>query len=395
MNILFYTVFEVSEQKGGTERITTRIAKELQNRYNVNCYSIYSIPIDSRFERTQFLYSEQINPTDYNKVNFLIKQYQINVIINQGAFHLTPFFYEIKKTNPDLKLILVHHFNPGAEINFISFHDFLLQWKYNKLSLKNIKNIIFFPYQKIKTILRLPQRYREAYMKVDKVVLLSNKFKQEFINVAHLKDGEKLTYIHNALSFNSFLDIQDLQSKKKEVLIVSRLEETQKRISLALKIWKYVEKDSELQEWKLKIVGHGMYEKKYKEYVKKQNLQRVFFEGIQKPEKYYQEASIFMMTSAFEGWGLTLTEAQQFGCVPIAFNSYASLTDIITNSITGYIIPDKKINRYAKCLIYLMKNTQIREQLAINSINSSKQFSIENIGYEWFKLLNNLTEQNE
>lgn len=396
MNVLFYTTFEVSEQKGGTERITSRIAKELQNRYNVNCYSIYSVPIDSRFERTQFLHSEQISLTkNHNRLNFLIKQYQINIIINQGAFHLTSFFYEIKKTNPKIKLILVHHFNPGAEINFISFRDSFLRWEYNKFSIKNIKNIISFPYQKIKRILCLPQRYREAYMKVDKVVLLSNNFKKEFINFARIQNEEKLTFIHNALSFDSFLNIQDLQFKKKYVLIVSRLEDTQKRISLALKVWKYVEQDPELQEWTLKIVGHGIYEKKYKEYVRRHNLQRVLFEGIQKPEKYYQEASIFMMTSAFEGWGLTLTEAQQFGCVPIAFNSYSSLTDIITDSKSGYIIPNNQIKEYVKKLTYLMKNRNIREQLAINSINSCKQFSIENIGYEWMKLLNNLNQKNE
>ena len=60
-------------------------------------------------------------------------------------------------------------------------------------------------------------------------------------------------------------------------------------------------------------------------------LQRVFFLKGQKTEPYYNEASIFMMTSSFEGWGLTLTEAQQYGCVPLAFHSFASLTDIITD----------------------------------------------------------------
>ena len=45
-----------------------------------------------------------------------------------------------------------------------------------------------------------------------------------------------------------------------------------------------------------------------------------------------------MMTSSFEGWGLTLTEAQQYGCVPLAFHSFASLTDIITDKVNGFAI---------------------------------------------------------
>lgn len=392
MNILFYTTFEVSEQKGGTERITSRIAKTLQNQYNINCYSAYSVPIDSKFERTKFLHSEQIEIKDSNKLIMLLKQYKINIIVNQGAYHLIPFFYNAKQVIPELKLILVHHFNPGAEIHFISFQDLLLEWKQNKYSKKTIKNLILFPYKKIKAINKLPKKYREAYLKSDKVVLLSDNFKPEFINFAHLKNGDKFTSIHNALSFDSFLNIQDIQYKKKEVLIVSRLEEVQKRISLALKIWKQIEQDPALKEWELKIVGHGLYENCYKRYVKRHNLQRVSFEGVQKPEKYYKEASIFMMTSSFEGWGLTLTESQQFGCVPIAFNSYSSLTDIITDSLNGFIIPEKNITEYVNKISLLMKNDQLRENMAQEAIESSKRFEISKIGNQWIVFFKELTQ---
>lgn len=41
----------------------------------------------------------------------------------------------------------------------------------------------------------------------------------------------------------------------------------------------------------------------YKSLVIHYGLQRVFFEGTKNPEPYYNEASIFMMTSSFEGWG--------------------------------------------------------------------------------------------
>ena len=78
-------------------------------------------------------------------------------------------------------------------------------------------------------------------------------------------------------------------------------------------------------------------------------LKRVRFEGRQNPKRYYEEASIFMLTSSFEGWGLTLTEAQQFGCVPLAFYSYASLPDIITDGKNGFMIP------YPALEVYQMK----------------------------------------
>ncbi|MCD8182952.1 MAG: glycosyltransferase [Bacteroides sp.] len=144
--------------------------------------------------------------------------------------------------------------------------------------------------------------YIESYNFADKVVLLSDHFKYDFLKYAHLKNDFKIRTIHNALSFQSYYDLANYDHKKKEVLIVSRLEEEPKRISLALKIWKEIEADSSLSDWKLKIVGHGKMENQYKDFVKHHNLTRVCFEGAKNPEPYYNEASIFMMTSSFEGW---------------------------------------------------------------------------------------------
>ena len=45
-----------------------------------------------------------------------------------------------------------------------------------------------------------------------------------------------------------------------------------------------------------------------------------------------------MMTSHIEGWPMTLLEAQQYGCVPIVYNTFAALSEIIENNVNGYII---------------------------------------------------------
>ena len=40
---------------------------------------------------------------------------------------------------------------------------------------------------------------------------------------------------------------------------------------------------------------------------------------------HYEKSKIFMMTSNFEGFGMTLTEALQNACVPFVFNTFSSL----------------------------------------------------------------------
>ena len=65
------------------------------------------------------------------------------------------------------------------------------------------------------------------------------------------------------------------------------------------------------------------------------------------PLRYYEHASIFMMTSAYEGWGMTVIEAMQNGVVPIVFNSYSAVYDILTDEEDGIIIENNDIKNYA------------------------------------------------
>lgn len=42
------------------------------------------------------------------------------------------------------------------------------------------------------------------------------------------------------------------------------------------------------------------------------------------------------MTSQIESWGLVITEAQQFGVVPIAYDSYPTIHEIIHHKKMGF-----------------------------------------------------------
>lgn len=377
MNILFYTTNEVAPQYGGVERVTANIANALTTFYNVNCYSAYKYNIDKSFIKQQFVNTIKIN--SYHNLNNLIQfieQNKIDVIINQGEHKLTKSLRLAlnQSQNKKCKLMFALHVSPATEINFITLDNPKKELKEGKNIRKNISKFLSFPYQKIRKIIKLPILYRESYHFADKVILLSSHFKKPFLEYSHLKDDSKIRIIHNALSFHSFYDLANYNHKKKEVLIVSRLEEEPKRISLALKIWKEIETDHTLSEWKLKIVGHGKMESWYKSLVIHYGLQRVFFEGTKNPEPYYNEASIFMMTSSFEGWGLTLTEAQQYGCVPLAFRSFASLTDIITDKVNGFAIPNDDISLYIKQIKLLMTDEKLRKSMSATLLKVASNF---------------------
>ena len=395
MNICFYTGKEVSPLIGGTERITASVANGLKKYFGVECYSIYSVPILDTVEKSEFEGKFLLgNPALMkDKLVKFMKQNNIRVLINQGAFDLCPFFRTIVD-EVNAKLVTAHHFDPGYEEHFVTLHSLLLQIRKEKSPIKkiwNIAKIVYFPIKKYIYLKQVPFTYKEAYVNSDRIVLLSESFKQDFLDYGSIKSDKKIIrIIPNSLSFNSFFNIDNYSKKEKVVLIVSRLDEVQKRISLALHIWNDIYVSGKHRDWKLLIVGHGDYEKEYKNYVQKHKLNNVHFEGIQKPQKYYEQASIFMLTSSHEGWGLTLTEAQQFGCVPIAFDTYKSLRDIIEDGRNGYIIPDLDIKNYVSKMIVLMESYEQRKKMALCAVKDSQRYMPKKVCNKWYSLLKDL-----
>ena len=96
------------------------------------------------------------------------------------------------------------------------------------------------------------------------------------------------------------------------------------------------------------------------------------------------------MVSAYEGWGLTITEAQQCGCVPIAFDSFGAIHDIIDSGKNGIIVPEGNINEYAAQLKRLMNNPDELKRLSDNAREDCLRFSRENIAKQWKTLLESL-----
>ena len=199
----------------------------------------------------------------------------------------------------------------------------------------------------------------------------------------------KCIAIPNPLSWDKIENQSILEEKKNEVLVVSRIYNPEKRIDLILKIWKELQKRNVINDWTLRIVGDGIHKDFLVQMAIKMNLKNVVWEGWSDPKPFYRTASIFMMTSACEGWGLTLTESMQTGVVPLAFDTYPALKDIITDGYDGYVVKPNNIKKYADKMQALITDKQLRENLAKNALVSCHRFSTEKIMDKWAEMLNN------
>lgn len=214
--------------------------------------------------------------------------------------------------------------------------------------------------------------YRNLYLHSDKVVLLSNEFKESYIKLSGVKEASKLTAINNMLSFPYE---KSNYPKKKQILWCGRLLFSQKRPDRILWVWKKLQ--DRLPDWNLVIVGDGPFSEQMRQLSKRLSLERIEFAGFKDPVPYYKESSIFCMTSNHEGWGLVLTEAMQYGCVPVAFDSFESIHEIISDGKTGYLVSPFDINRMAEKVWSLAMDKKIatyakESQMSMSNLTPNK-----------------------
>jgi glycosyltransferase involved in cell wall biosynthesis len=118
--------------------------------------------------------------------------------------------------------------------------------------------------------------------------------------------------------------------------------------------------------------------KKMEKFCQEHELDRVTFFGKDNPNEFYKKAKIFHMTSAYEGFGNVLVEAQSYGCVPFLFNSYSAALDIVSHKENGILVTPN-INKYVEETKDLMMNSTKLNQLGINGYEHINKISCEEI----------------
>lgn len=395
MNILFILHGNCIPTVGGIERVTDKLVNNFTSIYGHNCFLIYQdnsagSDCPTPFKKTYFL--KTINCLDLRRI---LSENKIDIIINQEEHYISAILSKsISDAGLNCKTIYCYHNLPLGNEKAVASYKALFSRILRDHKFSDLIKLCLYPIYRYKKLDSAKTLLNNACLLSDKTVLLSDSFKQQWLKASKIRRGSglenKILAIPNPVSFNH--SNIDLKLKEKRVLIVARLRDSQKKISTALKIWKEIEKDNSLDKWQLDIVGDGQDKTMYEDYTAK-HLKRVTFYGRRDPKPFYMRSSIFMMTSDFEGWGMTVGEAIVYGCVPVAFDTYSSLHDILTDGYNGCIVPPppkKNLTEYVTRLKTVMTDAENRNKMAQNAINSSKRFSIEAIGSMWNNLFQEL-----
>ena len=381
--ILWMYEKDLNPEDGGTERISDLTMKGLSEKGYI-CMGF----LEFHKDKSTIYHKQQIS----NVYRFLIDN-KIDIVINQlgyGDWLLKRFYAEGGEQwkREGGKVITCLHFDPKQprQTRQIIFHNWGGKTKKEKFDA--VKRYLIAPYYENKEEKSIKHIYKYLYENSDYFVMLSKAHFPYFKSLLELNDYTKLRAIPNPLTFPDISSPDIILNKKKQILIVARMNEYHKRISFALKAWKIITQKHLINDWELILVGNGPDFLQYKKYAARNNLSGIRFEGQKNPDYYYKDASIFLMTSSAEGWGLTLTEAMERGVVSVVMESSPVFRDIIDDGETGFIVPDEDLKAFINGCLFLIRNPQKRIEMAKNCLLKAENFSIDKTISLWEDVIN-------
>jgi glycosyltransferase involved in cell wall biosynthesis len=177
---------------------------------------------------------------------------------------------------------------------------------------------------------------RAAAAKADIVIAVCKKHKREVVEQYGI-DEEKLRVVYEGIDVDRF---SPSSCEGNDVLFVGRLHQ-RKGVDRLLRAFKKVTESN--GDARLRIAGKGEGESEYKKMARELGLgESVEFLGHVPDSELpalYSSASMFVMPSYYEGFGLVLLEAMASGLPVLAFDTGVA-PEIIKNGKNGYIVDE-------------------------------------------------------
>lgn len=357
---------------GGAERVGVLLANGFSNRGNEvmvvsNLYEEQTYELDPKIKVKNLVLTNRNKLLKWGSSFFLmrkyLKEYRPDVTI--GIANTCSFVAKIAGVGMGIPVVMTEHdaFERPPSAPF-SFWKYFAKYRLNKI------------YKYVTVLTKADER------------LVKNKLKGVFVMPNPL-----------ALSPNNH---QSFGAERKNVLACGRLDDWHyKGFDVLIRSWGILMQNEELRMknpgWKLQIGGTGSENSlNYLRQLCKENGvgDSVEFLGFRKDvEKLYQDASIFVLSSRYEGFGLVLIEAMSQGCACVACDYKGRQREMIQDDSQGLCCEPENAEALAEALGRMMTDEKYRESIRENAIERSKFYSIDNTITRWEELLTQIVKK--
>ena len=345
-------------RSGGTERVAVQLANALQEDH---AYEICFISLTEEKEKPFYplhpeinryrLGKKWINPGPgylplIGKLRKFLKEKQIDIIID---IDIVLDVLAIPATRRmKTKVVSWEHFTVDFELSVL----------YRKMIL------------------------RYSVKRSDYVVVLTDGDLEEYQKRLGRKNN--ICRVYNPVAYQ--LKKETESEKKKMILTVGRL--------VPEKGIKYIKEISikileRYPEWQWIILGDGIERKGLEQFIIDNHLQnRLVLKGnVENVDEYLQQASMLVVTSKYEGLGLSILEAREMKVPCVCFDVKMGPRELIHNERDGYLVPPFDCNNMIGKIEMLINNPELRSQFAENAFLCMNEFKPKKITKQWKDIL--------
>lgn len=359
MNIALL-VYDIS-LTGGAEHVAINMARELSKYSNIYVISLFNqnkLEISECEDITVSTTNKSITKNLISFANVVRKQLvdnKIEILISITAGVVSVGALAVKRT--DTKLLYAEHSN--LENKTYGKKHQLRQWIGAKTS--------------------------------DCTITLTERDRNNFIKKYRLPE-KKVICIPNWIEEKSINS--EYKNNTKKIISAGRLEKV-KGYDLMIGVAQEMLKTS--SDWQWDIYGDGSLKNEIENQIRNAGLENnVFLKGrVNNIHEIYNEYSIFVMTSYYEGLPLVLLEAQSAKLPIVSFDCPTGPSDIISDGINGELIPTYDIKMMADRLLRLLSDENKLDDYSKKSSINLYKFSKAIVLREWLELFERVRMEND
>jgi glycosyltransferase involved in cell wall biosynthesis len=147
-------------------------------------------------------------------------------------------------------------------------------------------------------------------------------------------------------------------------------------------------------EWRLRIFGRGKLRTELEALIAEHGLADSV--SLEPPARdlavEMERASIYVLSSRFEGLPLVLLEAMSKGMAVVSFDCPTGPGEVVDDHRNGILVPAKDVEALSAGMLELVDDEELRRRCAAAAVETARGFTMDQVGPMWEALLRDLWE---